>query len=101
MTMGRLKNIHLLLILGISLFIPLFLSYPLYVDLLGTVLLSCDMTFDDPDDEDSSTCQNEFKGFMPAGSSNRLLPGIHFNRGASFLSSPLTSYTQITPVLRC
>jgi hypothetical protein len=101
MTTGRLKHIHLVLMLGISLFIPLFLGYSLYVDLSETVFLSSDMSFEDPDDEDLSTCQNEFKVFVPTVSSNPLLTGTHFGKGFSLLSSPLTSHTQITPVLRC
>jgi hypothetical protein len=86
---------------GVSLFIPLFLAYSLYVDLSGTVLLSSDTSFEDPDDEDLSTCQNEFKVFVPTVSSNPLLPKTSFDKGASFFSSPLTSYTQLTPLLRC
>ncbi len=87
--------------LGISLFIPLFLAYSLYVDLSETVLLSSDMSFEDPRDEDLSICQNEFKVFVPTVSSSPLLSGTHFSRGFSLLSSPLMSHTQITPVLRC
>jgi hypothetical protein len=40
MTMVRLKHTHLALMFGISLFIPLFLAYSLYVDLSEIVLLS-------------------------------------------------------------
>jgi len=101
MTMGRLKHIHFVLMIGISLFIPLFLAYSLYVDLSETVFLSSDMSFEDPDDEDLSTCQNEFKVFVPTLSSNPLLTGTHLGKGSSLFSSPLTSYTEITPVLRC
>ena len=99
--MGRLKHIHFVLMLGISLFIPLFLSYSLYVDLSETVLLSSDMSVEDPGDEDLSTCQNELKVFVPTVSSNTLLPGAPFGGELSLFSSPLTSYTQIAPVLRC
>jgi hypothetical protein len=56
--MSRFENIHLVLMLAISLFIPLFLAYSLYVDLSGTVLLSSDMSFEDLGDEDLSVCQN-------------------------------------------
>ena len=101
MTMGRLKHIHLVLMLGISLLLPMLLAYSLYADLSGDVLLSSDMSFEDPDDEDLSTCQNEFKVFVPTVSSNPLLTGTHFGKGSSLLSSLLTSHTQITPVLRC
>jgi hypothetical protein len=87
--------------LGISLFIPLLLAYSLYVELSGTVLSSSDMSFEDPDDEDLSTCQNEFKVFVLMVSSNPLLPGTHFSRECSLFSSPLRSYIQITPILRC
>lgn len=101
MTMDRLIHIHLALMLGISLFIPLFLAYSIYDDLSGTVLLSSDLSFEDPEDEDLSTCQNEFKVFVPTVSSNVLLWGTHFCRGSTLFSSPLTSHTQIIPILRC
>ena len=99
--MNRLKHIHLVLILGISLLIPVLIAYSLYVDLLGTVFLSSDMSFEDFGDEDSSTCERELKVFVPTVSSNPLPPWTHFGRRSGLLSSPLTSYTQITPVLRC
>jgi len=99
--MGRLKHIHLVLTLGISLFIPLFLAYSLYADLSETVLLSSDMSFEEADDEDLSTCQNEFEDFVPVVSSNQLPSLTHFGRGSGLSSSPLTSYTQINPFLRC
>jgi hypothetical protein len=101
MTMGRLKHIHIVLMLGISLFTPLFLAYCLYVDLSGTVVLSSDMSFEDPEDEDLSTCQNEFKVFVPTSSSNTLLPWSHLCRESGLFSSLLTSHTEIAPVLRC
>jgi hypothetical protein len=77
-TMRRLKHIHFVLMLGISLFIPLFLSYSFCVDLSGTMLFSSDMSFEDPGAEDLSTWQNEFKVFVPTVISNPLLPGAHF-----------------------
>ncbi len=81
---------------GISLFVPLFLAYPLYVD------LSPDMSFEDSDaNEDLSTCQKELKIFVPAVSSNPLLPEAHFRNRFGIFWSPLASYTQIAPVLRC
>ena len=98
--MGRLKHIHLVLMVGISIFIPLFVAYSVYVDLSETVLLSSDMSFEDADDEDSSTSQNEFKVFAPTLSSNLLPPWTHLARGSSLFLSPLTSYAQRTPVLR-
>ena len=101
MTMGRLKHIHFVLMIGISLFIPLFLGYSLYVDLSETVFLSSDMSFEDSDDEDLSTCQNEFKVFLPTISSNSLPPWTVFGRESSFFSSSLTLYAERTPVLRC
>jgi len=99
MTVGRLEHIHLVLLLGISLLIPLLMAYSVYVDLSETVLLSSDMSFEDPEDEDLSTCQNEFI-FMPMLSSN-LFPGTHFGREPSPFSSLLTSSSQMTPLLRC
>ena len=100
-TMDRLKHIHFVLMFGICLLIPLFLAYSLYVDLSETVLLSSDMSFEDLGDEDLSTGQNEFKVFVPTVSSNLLLLVTHFCRGSSLFSSPLTSHTQIIPILRC
>lgn len=101
MTMSQLKHIHLLLMCGISLFIPLLLAYSLYVDLSETMLLSSDVSFEDPDDEDLSTCQNDFRVFVAQVCSNPLLPEIHFDRDSSFFSSLLSSHVQVTPVLRC
>jgi hypothetical protein len=101
-TKGRLKHIHLVLILGISLFIPLFLAYSVYIDLSGAVPIFSDMSFEDTEGEDLSTCQNESKGLMPMVSSYVLLSSAHFgNKKLSLFSLPLASYTQITPVLRC
>ena len=98
--MGRFKHIHLALIVGISLFIPFFLAYSLYVDLSGTLLLSSDMSFEDPEDEDLSTCQNEFKIFVPQVSSN---PYTYwgFGREPNLISSQLNFMVQNKPVLRC
>jgi hypothetical protein len=87
--------------LGISLLVPILLAYSLYVDLSGTVLISSDMSFEDPEDEDLSTCQRDFKVFVPTVSSNPLPSWTHFGKASSLLSSPLTSYHQITLVLRC
>ena len=101
MTMDRLKHIHLVLILGIFLLIPMLLAYSAYVDLSGTVLLSSDIGFEDYGDEDSSTGQNEFMVSAPVVSSNSLPPGAYFGRMSSLFLSPLTSHTQNRPVLRC
>jgi len=101
MTMGRLKHIHLVLMLGISLLLPMLLAYSLYADLSGDALFSSDMSFENLDDEDLLTCQGKFKVFVPAIPSSSLLPWTHFGRGSSLFSSPLTSDTQIMPVLRC
>jgi hypothetical protein len=101
MTLGRLEHIHLFPMLGIFLLIPLLLAYSLYADLSGTVFLCSDMSFEDPEDEHLSACQNEFRVFVPMVSSSPFLPWTDFSRGIKIFSSPLTSYTQITPVLRC
>jgi len=101
MTLDRLKQIHLVLMVGISLFIPLFLAYSLYVDLSGTVLLTSDMSFEDPEDEDLSTCQNDSKNFVPTVFCKPLLSSAHLSKEFDPFSSLLTSHTQITPVLRC
>ncbi len=60
MTMSRFRYIRLVLLLGTFLFIPFFLAHSVYVDLSGTVLLSCDMSFEDPAGDNSSTLQDEF-----------------------------------------
>ena len=99
--MGRLKHIHLVLMLGLSLFIPLLLAYCLYYDLSGTVLLSSDMSFEDPDDEDLSDCQNDLKLFVPAIPSIALSFWAHFGGAGSLFRSPLASHSQTKPVLRC
>lgn len=101
MTMGRFNHIYLVLLLGISLFIPLFLAYFVYADLSGTRLLSSDMSLEDSEYEDLSTFQNELKVFVPTVSFNPLPPWTVFGRESSPFSSLLTSYTQMTPVLRC
>ncbi len=101
MTMGRFKHNHLAVMVGISLFIPLLLAYSVYLDLSGTKLLSSDMSLEDSEDEDLSTCQNELKVLVPTVSFNPLPPWTVFGRESSLFSSSLTSYTQMTPVLRC
>ncbi len=100
MTMGRLKYIHLLLILALSLFIPMILASSLYVDLSGVVFLSSDMG-KDSGDEDSSAYQSEFKVLMSAVSSAPFLPGGHFGSLSCPLWSPLSAHSQNRPVLRC
>ncbi len=101
MTRGGLKQIYLVLMLGISLFIPLFLTYSVYADLSETRLLSSDMNFEGSDDGDSPTCQNEIKVFVPQVSSDPLLIGTHFVTLSYLFSSSLTSPSQNSPVLRC
>ena len=101
MTLGRPKYIHLVLMLGLSPLIPVFLAYSLYVDLSGAVLLSSDMTFEKSDDEDLSICQTKFKVFGSAVSSNPLLPWTCFGEESCLFLPPLTSDSQITLVLRC
>ena len=87
--------------LGISLFIPLFLAYSVYVELSETVLLSSDMSLEDPEDEDLSTCQNEFNILVSKVFSNPLPAWTHFGRGGSLFLSPLTFIAQNKFVLRC
>ena len=101
MVIGRLKHIHLSLVVGIPLFIFLLVSYSLCADLSGTVLRSSDVIFEDPGDETSPTCQNEFKVLVSPGSLNPLSLWTHFSRESNLISSPITSITQNTPVLRC
>ncbi len=101
MTMSRFRYIRLVLLLGTFLFIPFFLAYSVYVDLSGTVLLSCDMSFEDPASDDSSTLQDKFGVSVPTICSNPSLTTAHFDGGFSLFSPPSTSHTQTTPVLRC
>jgi len=101
MTTDRLKHIHLLLILGISLIIPMLMAYSLHVDLSGTVALSSDMSFEDFGDEDSSTCKMDFNVFVCTVPSVPFLPGAHSGSMPSLFLSSLTSHTQNRPVLRC
>jgi hypothetical protein len=77
---------------GISLFIPFFLAYSLYVDLSGTVLLSSDTSFEDPENENLSTCQNEFKVLVSKVFSNPLPAWTHFHRGGQPLLVSVNVY---------
>ena len=101
MAMGRLKHFHLVLMLGISLLIPLLMVYSIYVDLSGAVFLSSDMSFENPDNEDLSGCQDKIKVFVPAVSSTPSPLGTYLDRGCRLISPALTSPIQITPALRC
>jgi hypothetical protein len=101
MAVGRFKNLHLVLILGISLFIPFILSYSLNADLSGTVFVSSDMSFDSSGDEDLSTFQGKFKVFVATVSCNLCPRWNQLFKEPGFLSSSLTSCSQISPVLRC
>ncbi len=100
MTMGRLKHIHLILILALSLFIPMLLVSSLYVDLSGVVLLSSAMS-KDSGDEDSSAYQSEFKVLMSTVSFAPFLPGAHFGSLSCPLWSLVSAHSQNRPVLRC
>jgi len=103
MAAGRLKHVYLVVIIGIFLFSPLFLSYPYSPDvdnLSGTAPLSFDMSFEDAEEEDSSSWRGNFMVFVPAVSSNALLSGAHLVLGVGTSSRPLMSYTPMW-VLRC
>jgi hypothetical protein len=101
MVRGRFKHIHFVLIVGLSLFTPLVLAYPLYADASEIVLLSFDMSFEEPGDEDLSTCQDWVKVFVPAFSPSLSSPWSSFCRWFSLLPSPSTLYVEIVPALRC
>ena len=102
MTRGRVKHIHLALMVGISLFIPLFLAYSVYVNLSGTRRLSSDMSFEDSGNEELSTYQNEFRVLVSTVSSDPTLTGTYFEGKLNpIILFPLTFITQNTPVLRC
>ena len=101
MTTGRITCIRFLLMLGISLLIPLFSGYALYADLSETVLPSSGLSFEDPDTEDSSPCQNEFKVLVPTLSSSLLSLWTHFGRKSNLVILALQVIPQNKPVLRC
>jgi hypothetical protein len=101
MTIDRFRNIHFFLMLAISLFIPLFLAYSLYVELSGSSLLSSDISFEDPGGEDLSICKSESKTLLP-GVISVLFPSGPTFIGEGYLFSFLkTSHSQNRPVLRC
>lgn len=100
MTMRRLRHIHLILILALTLLIPTLLASSLCVDLSGVVFLSSDMS-KDSGDEDSFAYQSEFKVLMSTSSSAPFLPGAHFGGVSSLLLFSLSPHTQDRPVLRC
>ncbi len=97
--MGRLKYIHLVLLLGASLFISLFIPYPVYVDVSET-LPSSEISFENPENEDLSICQRKFTVSYRWSLLTRFL-GLAFGTRSSLVSCPLTPDTQITPFLRC
>jgi hypothetical protein len=101
MTMGRFGRLNLPLMIGVSLFIPLLPGYSLYVDLSGPVLLSSDMSFEDPEDEDLSACQDEFTILVCIVSSYPLPSGCYLGSRSSLFLSLLRSHTQNRLVLRC
>jgi hypothetical protein len=101
MVRGRFKHIHLALIVGFFLFIPLSLAYSLYADPSENVLLSFDMSFEEPGDEDLSTCQDWVKAFVPAFSPSLSSLWRSFCRWFSLSLSPSTLYLEIVPALRC
>ena len=103
MAAGRLKHVYLVVIIGIFLFSPLFLSYPYSPDvddLSGTVPLPFDMSFEDPEEEDSSSWQDNLRIFVPTVSSNALLSGTPIVLEAGAFTPPLMPYTPMC-VLRC
>jgi hypothetical protein len=98
--MGRFKNFNLILMVSLSLFIPLFLAYSLYVEWSGSTLLSSDMGYEDPGDEDLLICQKEF-GVVPTAYLVILDPETEFARESYVLSYLLTPRLHCTSILRC
>jgi hypothetical protein len=101
MTMGRFRNIHLFLMIAISLFVPLFLAYSLYVELSGSSLLSSDVSLEDPGNEDLAICKSESKVLLPGVLSVLFLPKSTFIGEVYLFSFLKTSHSQNRPVLRC
>jgi hypothetical protein len=101
MIRGRSKHVHLALMFGISLLLPLLLAYSIYVDPSETVLLSFDMSFEDPGNEDLSTCQDEFTFLVCIASFYPLPSGSYLGNGSSLFLSLLRSRAQNRLVLRC
>jgi hypothetical protein len=98
---GKHKKINFILMLTISFFILLFSTYLQYDDLSGTVLLSGAMSFEEPDDEDSSICQAESKVFVATVFSMVFVVGTYLIGQSRFFSSQITSYSQDKSILRC
>ncbi len=92
---------HYGVLLGISLFIPLFLSCSFHDDLSETVLPTSNMSYEDSGVEDLLTFQDELKAFMPTVSSGSFYFWAHLRWGSRLYSIPLTSVAQSMPVLRC
>jgi hypothetical protein len=100
MIMGRFKYIYLVLMFGISLYIPALISCLLYNELSETVFLSSDMSFENTED-DFSTCQNESKVFVAALFFDLSSSWTHFRRRPNLTLSPMTFIAQNKPALRC
>ncbi len=101
MTLGRLRQIHRVLMVGICLFVPLFLAYSLYVDLSRTVFLSPDMSLEDFGDKEMCASQNEIKACAYVISSNSLVLSTCVRSESNLISPPPTFIAPNKPILRC
>jgi hypothetical protein len=101
MAMKRLKHIHLVLILGISLLIPMLMLFSFYVDLSETVLISSGINFENCGDDDSLVYRKEFNVFVPGVSSAPFHSNAHFHSVSNLFFSSLAPRTQFKQVLRC
>jgi hypothetical protein len=96
-----LKKLNVILVLAISLLIPFFSTYSGYDNLSESILLSNEISFEDPDDEDLSILQNESRNSLPATFFEILPHGSYILEEPCFISSRLASRSHAKPILRC
>jgi hypothetical protein len=93
---------QILLFILITLFIPLYSAYLDYCDLAEADLLCCDMSFENPDQENLLIDQqDESKVFLSSGFSMHFPPGIDLLEQLPYLSFTTCSLDQKTFILRC
>jgi hypothetical protein len=98
----RFKRIQIFLVITISAFILVFPAYLRCSNLAGAKLLSTDLSFENPDQEDVfSDQQNQSKAFVSIVFPIELFPGTNLFEQSSHLLSQASSLDQNTFVLRC
>ena len=96
------KGIWFVLAFGISFFITFLPIYTDYDDLYELLFPSCSMGFEDPDDGNSSICQDEPSIFLPGAAlfEISLLKADLIEQYHLFLYEPI-SHSQCMSILRC